>query len=140
MIYQFTCDSCGFATEIETKPFKPPSRLKCNLCESQMRRVYGCQIDTSGCRDQDDIPVDKRVMHGGGGNITSGQAQAIERAHAEHNQETRKQIADGGNRGTIKKTMQIPAHLFHGKIKQTGDKHYWDDDKNRNRHKSCRVD
>ena len=40
----------------------------------------------------------------------------------------------------MKKSMQIPAALYHGKIKQTGDRSYWDNPKNRNRHKSCKVD
>lgn len=105
-----------------------------------MDRVYGCLIDTSGCKDVDDIPHSDQVAYGGDGNISSGQAAAIEVRHARHNDRTRRELADGGNRGSFRKDMQIPAALFHGKIKQTGDKHYWDDAKNRNRHKSCKVD
>jgi hypothetical protein len=37
-------------------------------------------------------------------------------------------------------THQIPAALHAAKIRETGDRQYWDDPKNRNRHKSCRVD
>lgn len=141
MIYQFICDCCGYATPIESAAFKPPSKVRCILCSDViMRRVYGCNIDTSGCKDVDDIPDSQRVGYGGQANLTRGQATRVEAAHHRENEQTRKLIADGGNRGSIRKTMQIPATLFHGKIKQTGDKSYWDDPKNRNRHKSCKVD
>lgn len=105
-----------------------------------MRRLFGCEIDTSGCKDHDEIPEGQRVQYGGERNISSGQAAGIEAKHARHNEQTRRELADGGNRGSIRKTMQIPATLFHGKIKETGDRQYWDDPKNRNRHKSCKVD
>lgn len=106
-----------------------------------MDRVFGCQIDTSGCRDHDEIPEKHRIACGSGDrNLTAGQAEAIERRAQRQVDETRKQIADGGNRGSMKMTHSIPAALYHGKIKETGDRAYWQDAKNRNRHKSCRVD
>ena len=104
------------------------------------QRVYGCEIDTSGCKDVDDIPHSGQVAYGGERNISSGQATSIEAKHGRHNEQTRRELADGGNQGSFRKTMQIPAALYHGKIKQTGDRNYWDDPKNRNRHKSCKVD
>ncbi len=141
MIYRFVCDSCNdFDLEVECAAFKPPQKLECTNCKVPLRRIYGCNIDTSGCQDADDIPDTQRVAYGGQANLTSGQALGIEAAHHRHNRQTRKELADGGNRGSIRKTMQIPAALHAGKIKQTGDKHYWDDPKNRNRHKSCKVD
>lgn len=139
MIYQFTCDVCGRLVERQARPFHPPQRVKC-ACSAWMRRIYACQIDTSGCRDADDIPEGQRVAYGGEANITKGQALAVEAQQQRRVDQTRKDIADGGNKASFKMSHQIPAHLYHGKIKQTGDRHYWDDPKNLNRHKSCKVD
>lgn len=36
-------------------------------------------------------------------------------------------------------TNSIPADLYHGKIRETGDRHYWDSPKNRKRHKSTEI-
>lgn len=140
MIYQFQCPFCDVVVPLEARPFHPPRSPKCVECDAYLDRIYGCNIDTSGCKDVDDIPDSQRVAYGGQANLTRGQATRVEAAHHRENEQTRKLIADGGNRGSIRKTMQIPATLFHGKIKQTGDKSYWDDPKNRNRHKSCKVD
>jgi hypothetical protein len=139
MIYQFTCEPCELVTDIDARAFHPPTAPTCE-CGEEMQRVYGASIDTSGCKDHDHIEEGSRVHYGGERNISSGQAAGIEARHARHNEKTRRELADGGNRGLIRKTMQIPATLFHGKIKETGDRQYWDDPKNRNRHKSCKVD
>lgn len=139
MIYEFNCDFCNSHTELDARAFHPPKAPDCE-CGMEMQRVYGCMIDTSGCKDVDEIPAKDRIAHGiGDKDLTSGQAEAIERKHHQHNEQTRRDLAAGGNKGQMKKTHQIPAGLFHGKIKQTGDKNYWDDDKNMNRHKSCKV-
>jgi hypothetical protein len=140
MRYEFTCDHCGTGATVNSRAFCPPKAPACVSCKATTRRLYGCQIDTSGCRDPDDIPEKDRIACGGAErNLTSGQADRIEAQHQAHNEATRAQLRDG-NRGSFKKTMQIPASLFHGKIKQTKDPNYWDDPQNRNRHKSCRVD
>lgn len=139
MIYEFSCDYCNSATQIDTRPFRPPKAPTCEVCGKKMLRVYGCRIDTSGCKDPDDIPGSKQIAFANQ-DMTGGQANSIERGFQKHNEATRKELADGGNRGSFRKTMQIPANLYHGKIKQTGDREYWDDPKNRNRHKSCKVD
>ena len=85
MIYKFTCYECDvqppFIENVEARAFHPPKAPKCAGCHESMSRVYGCQIDTSGCKDVDNIPFDKQVAHGGPGNITSGQAAAIEAKH-----------------------------------------------------------
>jgi hypothetical protein len=44
-------------------------------------------------------------------------------------------VARGGNKGLIKMKKSVPADLYHGKIKESGDKDYWNDKKNLNRHK-----
>ena len=139
MIYQFHCEPCELVTDLDAKAFHPPKAPTCS-CGEEMLRVYGCAIDTAGCKDVDEIPHGDRVHYGGERDISGGQAAGIEAKHARHNESTRRELADGGNRGLLRKTMQIPAALFHGKIKQTGDRNYWDDPKNRNRHKSCKVD
>lgn len=140
MIYVFTCPDCDIRFEVSAKAFHPPEAPPCPACTKQADRVFGCQIITSGCRDVDDVPEKDRVAYGGQSNISSGQAEAIEAAHQKHNEQTRRDLADGGNRGVLRKTHQIPANLYHSKIKQTGDPQYWDDPKNRDRHKSCKVD
>ncbi|MGB0890692.1 MAG: hypothetical protein ACPGWS_10450, partial [Solirubrobacterales bacterium] len=72
--------------------------------------------------------------------LSSSQAASIEKAHSDKIAQTRRDLADGGNRGSQRMTHQIPAALHAAKIKETGDRSYWDDPKNRNRHKSCKVD
>ena len=140
MIYDFQCHPCELVIGVHAKAFHPPKAPVCQECFEDMDRVYGCMIDTSGCKDVDDIPVKDRIAMGAGDvDMTPGQAEAIERKHQQHTEQTRRDIAAGGNKGQMKKTHQIPAPLFHGKIKQTGDKNYWDSDKNLNRHKSCKV-
>jgi hypothetical protein len=140
MRYPFKCYDCETDQTIDTRPLHPPKAPDCPACGEAMDRVYGCSINTSSCQDVDFIPEKDRIACGAGDqNMTSGQAAAIEKKHAAHNEQTRRDLADGGNRGQMKKKMQIPAALYHGKIKQTGDRNYWDDSKNRNRHKSCQV-
>lgn len=139
MIYQFKCPSCSVVTDVTAKAFHPPQGHVCE-CGELADRVYGCHIDTTGCRDVDDIPAKDRIACGPGTtNLTSGQTAAMERRHKKSIEKARKDRV-GGNKGARRLTHQIPAELFHGKIKQTGDKNYWDDSKNRNRHKSCQVD
>lgn len=70
---------------------------------------------------------------------TVAQGAQVERAYQKQISSRRRQIADDGG-GSIKQTHSVPAHLYHGKIRQTGDKSYWLDSKNRNKHKSTRVD
>ena len=140
MNYDFHCYTCELEKTLDARAFHPPSAPSCPSCNCLMDRVFGCEIDTSGCKDVDDVPEMKSVSYGGEANISRGQAAAIEAKHQQGITERRKDLRDGGNRGSIRQTMQIPAPLYHSKIKQTGDKKYWDDPKNRNRHKSCKVD
>lgn len=140
MIYPFRCYDCELDNNVDSRPFRPPSAPTCPTCGELMDRVFGCEINTAGCQDHDFIPEGDRIACGGmESNLTPGQAAAIEAKHQAHNEKTRREIADGGNRGSIRKTHQIPAALYHGKIKQTGDRNYWDDPKNRKRHKSTEV-
>lgn len=87
------------------------------------------------CRDHDDIPEGKRVKRAS----SPRSAQAEEARFQRHIEERRKQLADGGNRGSIRHTHSVPADLYHGKIRETGDRNYWKDPKNLKKHKSTRV-
>ena len=94
-------------------------------------------IDTSACRDHSSIPEGKRVRSG----FDHGSPEKIEHQFKQHIEKRRSEIRDaGGQRGSFKQTHAVPAHLYHGKIKETGDKDYWSDSKNLNRHTECKVD
>jgi len=134
MIYQFECESCGVLRPVESKPFHPPERVVCS-CGKPMQRVYGCTIDTSGCKDHDDIPEDKRVARSKAPRNTAREEARFQR----HIEERRSAYAREGQSGSFKHTHSIPADLYHGKIRQTGDKDYWKDPKNLKRHNSTRV-
>jgi hypothetical protein len=105
-----------------------------------MSRVYGCLIDTSGCRDADEIPVGSRVTENTALGDTKAQGVRKEARYQRAAQQRRRQLVESGNRkSTFRHTHSVPVELYHGKIKQTGDKNYWKDPKNLNRHKSSEV-
>lgn len=142
MIYTFKCVCHPDAWDQfqRTMAEGPPSLVVCGLCGSEMQRDWKADapmIDTSACRDHSDIPVRKRVAS----HFDRGSADQIEAQFKGHIDSRRKQIRDaGGQRGSVKQTHAVPAHLFHGKKKETGDVHYWEDPKNLARHDDCRVD
>lgn len=136
MIYPFECDACGKRLEVQSRPLHPPRPPWC--CGDTMRRIYGCAIDTSKCRDASHIPDAKRVVRSGlirGGSLD---AAAEERRFRRHIDNRRKELA-GQQRGSIRHTHSVPADLYHGKIRETGDARYWDDPANVQRHKDCKV-
>lgn len=93
-------------------------------------------INTSACRDHDNIPADKRVF-----DQTDRRGEvAKERAFQKHITHRRDLVNRAGSGKDYRMTHSVPADLFHGKIRETGDKQYWEDPKNRDRHKSCEVD
>lgn len=95
-------------------------------------------IDTSACRDHSEVRADKRVRSAWDGGKS---ADRVEHEFKKQIEQRRSQIRDaGGQRGSIKQTHSVPAHLYHGKIKETGDKNYWSDPKNLNRHTECKVE
>jgi hypothetical protein len=140
MIYAFKCDYCNSYFELDARAFHPPKAPLCSECGMQTYRSYGCYIDTSSCKDPDDVALEHRTSVSRERNLTKAQANAIEKQHSSKIKQTRRDLADGGNRGAQRMTHQIPAALHAAKIKETGDRTYWDDPKNRNRHKSCKVD
>lgn len=118
----------------------PPPKVKCMRCFAVMDRDWQADepmIDTSACKDHNFIPHQKRVAS----SWDRGSEEKIEGQFKKHIEQRRSEIRDaGGQRGSIKQTHAVPAHLYHGKIKETGDKNYWQDPKNLNRHSECRVD
>ena len=137
MIYPFTCDECGNHTEVDAKPFSPPCPPLC--CGENMRRVYGCNIDTSNCRDHSDVPLHARVSENTAYGDTASQGAAKEAQYRKHIEQRRKDLKDG-NKGSFRHTHSVPAELYHGKIKETGDQNYWSDPSNVKKHSACKVD
>lgn len=133
MLYPFECEPCGVIRTVDAKPFHPPQAVNC-ACGRAMRRIYGCHIDTSMCRDHDHIPEGKRVKRAS----SPRSAQAEEARFQRHIQERRRELKDG-NRGSFRHTHSVPADLYHGKIRETGDKEYWKDPRNLKKHDSTRV-
>jgi hypothetical protein len=86
------------------------------------------------------VPETKRTASNLGRGITRKEARRRERAYADGVQQKR-EIAEaaGGNRGSQRMAMSVPTELYHGKIKETGDKAYWKDPKNRARHRAWKV-
>jgi len=121
---------------VNSRPLHPPEAPLCKGCGEPMSRVYGCQIDTSGCKDHDEIPPEKRVL-----DLHDRRPEHIkEAAFQRHIDERRKVVAEAGqNPNGMRQTHSVPADLFHGKIRETGDKKYWDDPKNLKKHKSTEV-
>lgn len=140
MIYEFECLCCEGVVDLDAKAFHPPKAPRCPACELTMQRVYGCRIDTSSCKDPDDVAPEHRTSVSQERNLSARQANAIEKRHQKGITQTRRDLADGGNKGDRRMTHQVPAALHAAKIKETGDRNYWNDPKNRNRHKSCKVD
>lgn len=107
-----------------------------NGIEEILRSGRFPSLNTFDCRDHDDIPPDKRVL-----DLTDRRsAQTKEKAFGKHISDRRALVAEVGHGRDYRMSHSVPADLFHGKIRETGDKNYWDDPKNLNRHKSCKVD
>ncbi len=93
-------------------------------------------LNTAACRDHDHIPPEKRVFDAVG---YQGEARK-ERAFAEHVQHRRKLVREAGSGKDFRMSHSVPADLYHGKIRETGDPDYWNDPTNLRRHRSCEVD
>ena len=140
MIYTFKCQQ-GHSTEVQASISEgPPKSLMC-WCRLSAERDWQADapmLDTSACRDHDFIPETKRVASNDGFGIGKTRAAKKVDTFKRHIEQRRKELADG-NQGSIKQTHAVPADLYHGKIRETGDKNYWQDKKNLDRHKSCKV-
>lgn len=145
MIYSFDCSTCRRTVQLSLPVSECDSNPYCAKCGRPMQRNFGAdwktlQINTQSCKDHDEVPAQKRTAPNLGMGISPKEARRRERAYANDVQKKR-ELAEtaGGNRGLQRMTHSIPTELFHGKIRQTGDKHYWKDPKNRARHKAWKV-
>ena len=142
MIYTFKCSGC-LATDSVSRSISvgPPNHLVCAVCGGRMHRDWQADapmIDTSARRDHNEIRADKRVRSAWDGGKSP---EKVEAGFKRHIEQRRSQIRDaGGQRGSIKQTHAVPAHLYHGKINETGDKNYWRDPKNLAKHSDCKVE
>lgn len=138
MIYSFKCE-CGYERSVSAPISEgPPARVKCVECGEHMNRDWQTDapmLDTSRCKDANEVAPHARVLSA----YDRGTPEQMEGRFQKHIKERRKELADG-NRGSIKQTHSVPAHLYHGKIKETKDPDYWKDPSNLSRHNECRVD
>jgi hypothetical protein len=110
-------------------------RLK-NGIEEILKSGRFPSLNTSACRDHDYIPPEKRVL-----DLTDRRSeQTKEKAFQEHINNRRALVADAGHGKQYRMSHSVPADLYYGKIRETGDEKYWDDPKNLSRHNSCKVD
>lgn len=140
MRYTFRCDCDPDAWDQFDRSIHegPPALVVCSMCGGEMHRDWQADspmLDTSRCQDADNIPEQHRVQRS-----SSPSSPAAEEARfSKHIDARRKQLAEGGNRGSIRHEHSVPADLYHGKIRQTGDRDYWKDPGNLKRHNSCKV-
>lgn len=138
--YTYRCEDCGRSEEQRRSFAEGPTSCACS-CGGRLEHDFAADIatvelDTSACRDHNVIERSKRVYRPG----TRANADRVEAAHAKHVRERRQQLKEGGNRGRIKQSHAIPADLYHGKLRETKDRTYWQDPKNVARHNAFRVD
>lgn len=137
--YTFRCSSCRETAVLRRAFSVGPTAEPCacgGTLEHDLRAdVATVELDTAGCRDHNVIAREKRVFRQG----TRAQATKLEGAYGRHVKQRRQQLKEDGNKGTIKQSHAIPADLYHGKIRETGDKQYWQDKKNVDRHSDFKV-
>lgn len=94
--------------------------------------TVGARMGIHGCDDPDEIPEEFQYRHPG----RTGSGSAEERREARYTERLRERArtTEDGRLG-----HSIPMELYYGKIRQTGDKRYWQDPKNVRRHKEWRV-
>ncbi|HDL42043.1 MAG TPA: zinc ribbon domain-containing protein [Actinobacteria bacterium] len=168
MIYTFKCTDCGESTEIEASiKDGPPEAWVCEgdyvfkvngeeviqECGGEVERVWE-PVNFLCEGDPDEIPLEHRTADVGGGVGADGsllptthaqvmgpskeRARRREKGYQDFIESRRRLFREEGQEGG-QMTHQVPIELYHGKIKQTGDKDYWRDPSNLKRHKSCQV-
>jgi hypothetical protein len=136
--YTFVCEDCQ-ETVILSRPFSVGPTPEACPCGGERKHdirsdILSVEIDSSGCRDHNEIPREKRVYRP----VTRAGASKVEAQYKRHIKQRRDQLKDG-NQGSVKQTHAIPADLYHGKIRETRDKNYWRDKKNMSRHEDFKV-
>lgn len=136
--YSFKCEACG-QTSVGYHPIATGPVDGYCACGGVTKHDFAADVMTqelclAGCRDHNEIPRAKRAFRHG----TRAQADKVE-ANYRKGIAQRKEQLKGGNRGSIRQTHAIPADLHAGKIRETGDKKYWDDPSNMKRHDAFKV-
>lgn len=137
----YRCEECEAEKDVSCPISQaPPGTAWCEECEDMtMRKVWRPVQFICDASDPDHIPMESRVTENTLHGVSKSAGTKKEAAYRRALDKRRRQLADGGNQGTRKHTHSVPAELYHGKIKQTGDKDYWKDPANLNKHKDCRV-
>jgi len=86
--------------------------------------------------DPNHVPKHLRKFQG---HLGTEDPDRVERAYQRDIEQKRALVKERGRRRGPRMTHSIPSELYFGKIAETGDKAYWDDPKNRDRHKDCKV-
>ena len=114
----------------------PPARPRCGKCGRAGERVWTVPyIATS--TDPDQVAEKFRVTEDTALGTPKAAAIRKEKAYARHVAELR--AAGQRKDAPMRMTHSVPTELFHGKIKESGDKAYWSDPKNLEKHRSCKV-
>jgi hypothetical protein len=139
MLYTYTCKSCGWSDTLIRPASQCDTPQPCpngHLADRDFLADWKTIQTPSSSRNANKVKDSKRVC----GASTKAAARRKEAAYGEHIHERRKQLANDGNkRSSFKHTHSIPAELFHGKKKETGDDQYWNDPKNVAKHSDFKV-
>jgi len=138
MRYTFECPVCNKLETLNLSVEQCDSHPPCPKCGEQMNRNFMAdwmtqQINTTGCKDHNQVKHKHRVAPGGMV-FTEKQAERREELFRKDLALKKEAVDRGGNKGSIRMKKSVPADLYHGKIKESGDKDYWNDKKNLNRH------
>lgn len=136
--HEFACSECDRSEEVDaTFEQGPPEPWPCE-CGGLFEKVWNQVLfSVPGGADPNYISPYDAVSETPLRPVYAAEAKRKERAYAQDLENKRRMARDAGAaRGPMKMTHSVPAHLWHGKIRQTGDKNYWDDPKNRKRHDS----
>jgi len=134
-IYTYACERHGsFQLQLSIAACVEPQF--CIACGEQMARDFATdwatvQVNTAACQDHNFIPEQHRVLphHG---HVSKQAADRLEAAYAQNLKDQRAAVKKTGR---LRKVKSVPAEAYFGKIKQTGDKHYWESPENQAKHK-----
>lgn len=91
---------------------------------------------------QSSIHPTKRVVDNFAKPATPAQAEKMEQAFQKDLERKRTMVAERGRaskKPKIRMTHSVPAHLYWGKMRETGDRNYWSDKNNLEQHTDCKV-
>ncbi len=138
MIYLFRCEDCGLEHKYHASIKQgPPPDTACWACDGGTLARVWTPVNFICDSDPDYIAPDKRVF-----DTTDRRSETVkEGAFQKHIDQRRALVREAGhNPNTMRMTHSVPADLFHGKKRETGDPFYWDDPSNLKKHSSCKVD